>query len=263
MTQLELAKSVINSLDGKTFNCNVWASTGGKCADGWGDCLDLEVSKEELLYLISNNISIDRLFDGIETKIIDIESTITDLAYMGAWPEGGPEACVQEQIPDELYDLSTKIAELNGQGKQDVCSIKELLKTITDGEYTFTFDVFDGGNTFSFAEDYKVKIKLTTDQAIGLLCDYHNLTDFGYELLGKDFIDDIAVNMGIADRCDYFGYGGSCDEIENYIDSICCVLKNIIEGKITEENLEGWMEYFEDRWNFEYHIEEWHENENL
>ena len=35
-----------------------------------------------------------------------------------------------------------------------------------------------------------------------------------------------------------------------------------MEGKITEENLEEWMEYFEDSWNFEYHIEEWHEDEN-
>ena len=35
MTKLELAKSVVNSIEDMTFNCHVWASSGGKCCDGW------------------------------------------------------------------------------------------------------------------------------------------------------------------------------------------------------------------------------------
>ena len=266
MTKLELAKSVVNSIEDMTFNCHVWASSGGKCCDGWDDCLDLELSKEGILYLLSSEFSAEGLFDDISMAEVDVDSIITDLAYEGAWPDGGPSARVKHPIPEELKDLSQRISELDINDPISTKNIISELKSIKEDKYTFVFDVVDGGHTYYFAEDYPAKINLDTKEAIGLLWGYHKIDNLFKGLcdepLGESDINEWAGYDNIASNCDYFGYGGSCERLEQYIASMCTVLEKIFDGSITEENLDDWMEYFEDSWNFDYDIEEWHNDKN-
>lgn len=263
MNRLELAKSVINSICDMTFTCNVWASTGGACGDGWDDCPDLDVSKEEILYLISND-SDSELFEGVKTAEIDLDSRFADLAYEGAWPDGGPTARVKHPIPNELEELSEKISELDINDTAAVRAIMQELISIKEGEYTFTFDIVDGSHTYYFTEDSQEKLHLNIDQALGLLWGRHQLDELFRaiceEELDEDDINDWAYDANIADMSDNFQYGGSCEELDGYILAMGTLLEKILDGSITEENLAEWMEYFEDNYNFDEDIEEWYNN---
>lgn len=100
MTKQELAKKVIDSIDDTSFICHVYSSSGAKCDDGWGDTLDLDLSKEEILYLLKNEMQYDELFDGYELKEVDVDNIITDMAYEAAWPDRKPSASVNNPIPN-------------------------------------------------------------------------------------------------------------------------------------------------------------------
>lgn len=264
MNRLELAKSVINSIDDMTFTCNVWASTGGACGDGWNDCPDLEVSKEEILHLISNG-SDSELFKGVQTVKIDLDSKFANLAYEGAWPDGGPTARVKHPIPKELEELSNRISELDSDDKEAARTLMQELISIKEGEYTFIFDIMDGSHTYYFAECSEKKLYLNIDEALGLLWGYHQIDELFCAIcvkeLDEDDINDWADDANIADMSDNLQYGGSCEELDGYIQAMGTLLDKILDGSITEENLAEWMEYFDDNNNFDEDIEEWY-NDN-
>lgn len=41
-------------------------------------------------------------------------------------------------------------------------------------------------------------------------------------------------------------YGGSCDELDYYLDAWKYIIDHIISGQITESTLDSWLEYFDE-----------------
>lgn len=262
MTKQELAKKVIDSIDDTSFICHVYSSSGAKCDDGWGDTLDLDLSKEEILYLLKKEIQHDELFEGCELKEVDVDNTISDMAYEAAWPDEKPSARVNNLIPNELQSIAEEIEELDLLDKIAVQGLTDKLKAIQDGDYTFEFTVESGG--YYFTEDAEEKLTLTSQQALGLLYgenpDIEIFKDFGIQTLDSDFINELADSAGFASDYDYLSYDGNCEALEACLNAWKYIIEHIFTEDITEESLDVWMQYFEDDDNFEYDITEWYED---
>ena len=57
----------------------------------------------------------------------------------------------------------------------------------------------------------------------------------------------------------HYSYSGDSDELNNYLESWGIILKKIENGEISEANLDDWLNYFDDKTNWEYDIEIWKE----
>ena len=264
MTTLELERKALDIIDDSTFRCGVYASEGGKCSDGWGDSLDLELTKAELLYLIKERVSNDDAFEGMATESVNVEEIIDDMTCEAAWPDGGPTASVNSVIPKEMKSLSGEIDELNMDDPDSVSAMRDRLKSIKGGEYTFSFTVTDGDRMYYFTEDAEETINLTADQIIGLLWGHHGIDELFDGLcekpLDEELINDKADEKGFACNYDYFSYGGESEELEGFLNAWETLFDKIEEGIVTEDTLEKWLEYFDDSDNYEYGIEEWYED---
>lgn len=227
-----------------------------------GDTLDLELSKEEILYLLKNEMQYDELFDGYELKEVDVDNIISDMAYDAAWPDGKPSARVNNPIPNELQSIAREIEEQDLEDDIAAQGLIDKLKAIQDGKYTFEFTVEAGG--FYFTEDAVEKLTLTSQQALGLLYgenpDIEIFKDFGIQALDSDFINELADSAGFASDYDYLSYDGNCEALESCLNAWKYIIEHIFTEDITEESLDVWMQYFEDDDNYEYDIAEWYED---
>lgn len=224
------------------------------------------MSPEEIRYLIKAQLDKDELFEGIETEEVDVDEMIAAMAKEGAWPDGDPRAWVNDIIPDELASLSEDLESL-ADGERNAAAIddvREKLRAIKDGNYTFHFTITNYDGDYYFDENAAEKIPLTAQEAIGLLYGKYNLEEV-FEGICKDVLDDDFINgkaeiMDFAGGYDYFTYSGECEGIEKCVDAWVYVIESILLGEITEETLDSWTEYFDDPDNFEYDIEGWHED---
>lgn len=266
MTQFELARKAIESIGWHSFHCRIYATEGGKCSDGWADYDELDLFPSQIRYLIKEQINKDELFEGIQTEEVDVEEIIVAKAVEGAWPDGGPRASVNDVIPDELSSLS-EILESLTKGECDadtIDDVREKLRAIKDGNYTFHFTVADADDYYYFDEDAEEKIPLTANEAIGLLYGQYDLDevfeDICDEALDEDFINDKAEDMDFASEYDQFIYDGECEELDGFLDAWVCIIRKILSGDITEETLDSWMKYFDDSDNYESDICDWYED---
>ena len=266
MTQFELAKKTIETIGWHSFHCSIYATEGGACGNGWDDCNELELSPEQIRYLIKVQLDKDELFEGIETEEVDVDEMIAAMAKEGAWPDGDPRAWVNDIIPDELTSLSEDLKSL-ADGERNAEAIenaREKLRAIKDGNYTFHFTITDYDEDYYFDEDAQEKIPLTAQEAIGLLYGEYDLKEVFEGLcenaLYEDFIEDKAEAMDFAGGYDYYTYGGECEGIEECVDAWIYVIESILSGEITEETLDSWKEYFDDPDNYAYDIEDWYED---
>lgn len=262
MTNIQLAKKALENIQNECFRLGVSASTGAKCDDGWCDSLDLDLSKEQLLYLINERNGHNELFEGLSLEEVDVDSIITDMTMEAAWPDGGPAATVNDVIPNELSELSDELEALDETDKDAVKSIREKLHQITGGKYTFYFTVEASG--YYFTEDAEESIELSAKEALGLLYGQHDLKEafdgICEESYYEDIINDKADKLGFANDYDSFSYGGESEELEAYLNAWDYILDSIMSNEITEEDLGSWLEYFDDTDNYENDIVEWHEN---
>lgn len=257
MTAIELAKQALSQVTNMTFNTSIYSSEGGKCGAGWDGETDLDLSKAQLLYLISQKVKHPELFDGLTLKSIDLEKIIDDLAFEGSWPDGGPTAQVENIIPQELQDLHDQI-------QSEELSDDELLQqlqSLEGGEYTFLFTVVDGSGSYYFAEGEEQKITLTTQEVLGLLLnenpDCQPLMQLCNQSIDENDINDKAEQLDFASGYDYFSYGGECEQLDNYLDAWNTIISRILNGDITEQNLDVWLAYFNEDENLESDIEDW------
>lgn len=260
MDKIALAKKALESVHGMSFNCTVGCYEGGACGGGYTDYYDLDLSREQVLYLI-HCPQWDKVFAGLEMESAEVESTLTKMAYELSWPDGGPMAYVKGIVPEELKDLSERLGNLDVDDVAAVEEIRSQLKAIQDGEYTFCFDIYGGRYDYCFAENVKESLKLTGDEARALLYYEHDIAKvfncICSEGLGEDFINKKAEEADFADGYDYFSYSYNCDELDNVIDAWQTIITKILSGDIDESSLGRWLKYFDDNENFESSIDIW------
>ena len=256
MNCIELARKALKSIKGTCFPCWIY---GGD----WDNYEDLDLSAEEILYLIKMRNGNESVFEGFTVEETDVDTLITAKAKEGAWPDGGPQAEVNSIIPEELTELSDDLSELDMEDESAVEAMRERLRSVADGDYTFSFTIMDGGCSYYFAENAEEGIHLTREEALGLLKSEHDRIDAiqggGCKVLDEDFINEKAEKMGFADEYDRLNYGGRCDSIEQFVSAWDVLLDLILEGEVTEENLDKWLAYFDDSDNYETDIKEWFE----
>ena len=265
MTQMELARKVLDNIGWHSLHCSLYASEGGACGGGWDGDDELELSPEQICCLLKERMDREDLFEGIDTEEVDIDEEIESMAETGSWPEGGPHATVNDAIPDELAGLSEELDAL-AEGENDADSIKDIrekLRAIKDGNYTFHFTVVDAEDSYYFDENAEEKVPLTAKEAIGLLYGQYDLDEVFEgicdQALDEDFINDKAEEMGLANGYDdSFSYGGECGGLDGFLDAWVFILENILSGDITKQTLDSWTEYFDDPENYETDINDWH-----
>ena len=130
-------------------------------------------------------------------------------------------------------------------GRNDV---REKLRAIKDGDYTFDFNIVDPIDCRYYYEDAEGVIPLTAKEAIGLLYGQYDLKEvfegFCEEALYYDFVNDKAEEAKIVNDYYDFDYAGLSEELCRFLDTWAYIIDKILLGQITEENLNSWTEYF-------------------
>lgn len=263
MTQIELAKETLKRIDSRTFTCYLYATTCGPCADGYDSDAEIELSKEEILYLLRDRMANRTLFRDIKTVKVNLEKIYAEMAIEAAWPDGGPGAHVDDVIPDELKGLSEKLAELDESDANAISVLKHELSGISDGDYTFHFAVVDGSYTYYFAEDVEETIYLKRNEVLQLLHGRYSsnvvLKGLCKKTLDEDFINGKAETLGFAEDYDNFYYDGPSESLESFLGAWEYIIDGILSGDITEETLPEWLDYFDNPDVDEMGISEWFE----
>lgn len=264
MTQIELARKALDNVQDECFTASVYASEGGKCDGGWDGSEELYLSRQQLLSLIRSSVDAPGLFEGMTLEDVDVDGLIADMAVEAAWPDGEPEATVKDAIPDELSELDEALDSLDTDDEEEVETIRKQLKEVAAGTYTFWFTI--GTPDYDYADDVKAKIKLTSEQALGLLRGRHDLDTVFDGICDKCYDEDLvnakARSEGIADEYDSFSYGGESEELNGWLDAWSYILHSILSGDITEDELDSWLEYFDDSDNYEMEISDWYEEQD-
>ena len=260
MKKIELAKEVLAKVKDECYNCMVGCTSGGKHPDGFTDYdQSISLSREQILFLIKNNSSYDNLFEDIETQEVNLDEIFAKMGYESSWPEGGPVTRVKGVVPQECVDLAQALCNVDENDDYEVAKLRDALLSLKDGEYTFHIDVSDRDGWNYFAEDEPYKFYLSGDEIRQLLHSefkgnkaFNGVCD---KSLNKDFLNEKAEAMNIADEFDYYFYVGQSEPLENYISSWVELIDRIMEGSVTEANVDQMLKYFEDSENWESDID--------
>ena len=88
MNTKELLNQLIDTIKDTSFGCNVNASCG---LDGYSAEEELLLSKEEIYFLLDEQLDSKDVFAGKNLKRVDVESRLEELAYDASWPDGTPD----------------------------------------------------------------------------------------------------------------------------------------------------------------------------
>ena len=259
MTQKQLAKKALKRVEDSSFDIEVFVSNNPRCGGGFDDCLELELSKEQLLYLISERNSEYDIFKGLKIEPFDLDALIKEMTMDAAWPEGGPSAEVNDVIPKELSELSEELGGLDKADEEAVRAMKEKLHQVSEGKYTFSFTV--SASDYVYEEDAEESIELTEQEALGLLHGKHELEEVFGDICEKSYdaklINSKANELGFAENYDDFFYSSDNEKLDGYLNAWDYILEAIMSEEIDEDDLDAWLDYFDDSENFVSDIEEW------
>ena len=69
MTQLELARKAIENIGWHSFHCNLYASEGGACSGGWDGEDELELTSEQICFLLKERMNNEELFEAMGSRM--------------------------------------------------------------------------------------------------------------------------------------------------------------------------------------------------
>lgn len=263
---VELArKALMMGVKAESFGCNVGCYEGGKCGNDFATYEEIEISKDQLMYLLNQSIGHDEVFEGIAMLPFDLDEELDSLAYEASWPNGGARVVVRDAIPEELKELADRLDEFDEDDMEELNDVREQLNDVSGGSYTFMGDVVDGSFDYYFAEDAEFSVNLEASEALGLLYGYSgNLKAFRgicRNKLDEDYVSEKINASGEADNYDCYSYSGTCDEYERYAEAWGTLIGKILNGDISEEDLPGWVEFFDDKNHIRdcEDIETWHD----
>lgn len=185
--------------------------------------------------------------------------TTSKLAYEAAFPDGFVTS-VNYVVPEELSDIAEKLEALDVEDEYAEAEVRAEIEGIEADDYTFRFTVEDGCEN-CLTDEAEEPLPLTAAEAI-LYGEYpieEVFSDFCNEPLGEDFINDLAEKKDFCDEYVNYSCGGSCDELDYYLDAWKYIIDHIVSGQITEATLDSWLEYFDEcYYQEETTVEEWH-----
>lgn len=265
--RIQLAKKAIDRITEESFIYYVGASTGGKCNDGWCTDMYLYLSREEMMYLIYTGET-EFLFEGLKLTPVDVEERMNEDLMEAAWPDGGPTAYVNNIIPEELCELESEINSIDVTNQVSVDALRDKLKQIPSGNYTFSFTIDADG--YLFDDEAEEQIELSNQEAINLLYASTLENKIIFEGLcetqlsqeeAESIINEKASEKDFADNYDNFCYSTEeCESLDNCINAWNYVLLHILSGDIKENTFESWMEYFKESYNYDQCITDWYED---
>ena len=174
--------------------------------------------------------------------------TTSKLAYETAFPDGFVTS-VNYVVPEELSDIAEKLEALDVEDEDAVAEVRAEIKGIEAGDYTFRFTVEDGCENCPI-DEAEEPLPLTAAEAQAILYGEYPIeevfSDSCNEPLGEDFINDLAEKKDFCDEYVNYSCGGSCDELDYYLDAWKYIIDHIISGQITESTLDSWLEYFDE-----------------
>lgn len=187
--------------------------------------------------------------------------TTSKLAYEAAFPDGFVTS-VNYVVPEELSDIAEKLEALDVEDEDAVAEVRAEIKGIEAGDYTFRFTVEDGCENCPI-DEAEEPLPLTAAEAQAILYGEYPIeevfSDLCNEQLGEDFINDLAEKKDFCDEYVNCSCGGSCDELDYYLDAWKYIIDHIISGQITESTLDSWLEYFDEcYYQEETTVEKWH-----
>lgn len=187
--------------------------------------------------------------------------TTSKLAYETAFPDGFVTS-VNYVVPEELSDIAEKLEALDVEDEDAVAEVRAEIKGIEAGDYTFRFTVEDGCENCPI-DEAEEPLPLTAAEAQAILYGEYPIeevfSDLCNEQLGEDFINDLAEKKDFCDEYVNCSCGGSCDELDYYLDAWKYIIDHIISGQITESTLDSWLEYFDEcYYQEETTVEKWH-----
>lgn len=142
---IDIVRKAFSLIENMSFMYSFYATDGSNCGCG-GDNIDepVEFTKEEVLYILSQELEMPEIFKGIEVFEFDLDKRINDLAleYAG------------DSIDDEDLDFGGSSSEL----EEYIETWREAIPYILDGKLTETRiqDFVDAMNEYE--EDYGVDI---------------------------------------------------------------------------------------------------------
>lgn len=143
-----------------------------------------------------------------------------------------------------------------------VAEVRAEIKGIEAGDYTFRFTVEDGCENCP-TDEAEEPLPLPAAEAQAILYGEYPIeevfSDLCNEPLGEDFINDLAEKKDFCDEYVNYSCGGSCDELDYYLDAWKYIIDHIVSGQITESTLDSWLEYFDEcYYQEETTVEKWH-----
>ena len=164
--------------------------------------------------------------------------TTSKLAYEAAFPDGFVTS-VNYVVPKELSDIAEKLEALDVEDEDAVAEVRAEIKGIEAGDYTFRFTVEDGCENCPIDEAKEpLPLPLTAAEAQAILYGEYPIeevfSDLCNEPLGEDFINDLAEKKDFCDEYVNYSCGGSCDELDYYLDAWKYIIDHIVSGQITE-----------------------------
>lgn len=174
--------------------------------------------------------------------------TTSILAYEAAFPDGFVTS-VNYVVPKELSDIAEKLEALDVEDEDAVAEVRAEIEGIEAGDYTFRFTVEDGCENCPI-DEAEEPLPLTAAEAQAILYGEYPIeevfSDLCNEPLGEDFINDLAEKKDFCDEYVNYSCGGSCDELDYYLDAWKYIIDHIISGQITESTLDSRLEYFDE-----------------
>lgn len=193
-----LREALLN-LPEHTIRCGVYPS-GGKCDSYETMYPEKDLTNPELLYLLKKYSDVPELFDGLPMKEIS-KKELDNLAYDACYPN--EYICISE-IPTDLEEIAYLYDE------DDHSEFFEAFNDLSDDEYTFYYTI-EG-----FDYDEPVSIRLTAEQARGLIIDYlgisvdsdnwcpYTVEDVTDQLSTKDFLPEVSFDLDEVAESDDF-----------------------------------------------------------
>lgn len=253
MKPQEKARKILEDITAISIPVSISASEGGKCSDGYCDedaCIDLE--PEEIRYLLKDKVNAS-LMEGLETKEIDVDATMADMAEESCYPDGlairlhldleeTDEYC-EDDLPEELGQLYNELKD----AEDDYDAFVAKLKEIKAQKCTFIYGVVSGDGFSEFSDYNEATIELSKAEITSLMLivlDWEIEDEEGVETVTTDGSEMMElISDKITDENDIYDETGytmdySYEGLENYVEALAYLINGIADGSIDDEKHE-------------------------